>query len=139
LLEVAKIFLSASSIATDLLFLILFGLLCIVTYAQFKRKDFDLMNLVVNPDDKTLDIHKVGQLLALLISSWGFIYVTLNNELTEWFFTAYMAIWAGATAANTLIMLRQGRRDQNGGDDCDPNAAPPNPQNLPPPPPGQGG
>lgn len=109
-------FLSAPSVATDLLFVILLGLVLIVVYAQFRRKDFDLINLVIDGTTKTLDLHKVGQLLALIISSWGFIYVTLNHELTEWFFTSYMVIWAGATAANTLISLRQNRNPSDGGD-----------------------
>lgn len=51
--------------------------------------------------DKTgrMQLSKVGQLAALVVSTWGFVHLTLAYKLTEWYFTAYMFAWAGANLA----------------------------------------
>lgn len=55
---------------------------------------FDLRTALM-VDDK-FSLYKVGQLLALLTSTWIIIYQTRHGQLTDWLFTGYMLAWSGA-------------------------------------------
>lgn len=79
--------------------------------AQCKKDGFDLRSIVLNDEGK-VSLHKLGQLVALLISSWGFIYVVMHNALTEWFFFMYMVVWSGSTSLDNYIKLRMGASSQ---------------------------
>lgn len=46
-----------------------------------------------------LNERKVSRFGAWLLSTWGFMYLILNNRLTEWYFVGYMTAWV----ANALI------------------------------------
>ena len=46
-----------------------------------------------------LNERKVSRFGAWLISTWGFMYLILNNKLSEWYFVGYMSAWV----ANALI------------------------------------
>jgi len=79
----------------------------IVLYVvQARRDQFDLRWLITDEQTKQPSLHKFGQLVALAISSWGFVYQALNGHLTEWYFTAYMLAWAAAEAANKYLVGR---------------------------------
>jgi hypothetical protein len=41
--------------------------------------------------------------VALVISSWGFVSLTLSNTLSEWYYTPYMGIWAAAQIGNKWL------------------------------------
>ena len=43
-----------------------------------------------------LDARKCWEAGAFCASSWVFLYITMTNHLSEWFFTGYMAAWVGA-------------------------------------------
>ena len=36
---------------------------------------------------------KLGHLIALFVSSWAFIHMTLKGTLSEWYFLTYMTVW----------------------------------------------
>lgn len=36
---------------------------------------------------------KIAMIVALIVSTWAFFHVTLQDKLTEWFFALYMGIW----------------------------------------------
>ena len=46
-----------------------------------------------------LNERKVCRFGAWLISTWGFMFLILNNQLSEWYFVGYMGTWV----ANALI------------------------------------
>jgi hypothetical protein len=46
-----------------------------------------------------LNERKVCRFGAWLISTWGFMFLILNNQLSEWYFVGYMGAWV----ANALI------------------------------------
>lgn len=46
-----------------------------------------------------LNERKVSRFGAWIISTWGFMYLILNNQLSEWYFVGYMGAWV----ANALI------------------------------------
>lgn len=69
-----------------------------------RRKDnkFDLLDLVSDGQGK-LSLFKTGQLVALLVSTWGFVALTRAGLLSEWYFAGYMLAWAGANIAKLAI------------------------------------
>ncbi len=70
---------------------------------------FDLLDLV-NGGDGRLSLGKTGQLVALLVSTWGFVALTRAGELTEWYFLAYMATWTGVGVARQFIGAKAQRQ-----------------------------
>lgn len=93
--------LASNPMAIILIIAILAGLV-ILAYAQIKKDNFDLRTLITEDDGK-LSIHKIGQLVALVLSSWGFVYLILYKEITEFYFMGFMGVWASAEALNKWI------------------------------------
>src|SRR5271163_4132425 len=98
-------------LAFILLFFVIAGI-GILVYAQYKKDSFDLRFLVVDPQTKQPSVHQLGQVTALIISSWGFIVLVLHGQLTEVYFTTYMVAWAGANALNTFMNRRDPQQQQ---------------------------
>lgn len=91
--------------ASALLLMIGFAL-CVLWVIQARKDNFDLRWLITDEQTKQPSLHKFGQLVALAMSSWGFVYETLNGRMSEWYFTAYMVAWTGAEAVNKFITSR---------------------------------
>lgn len=47
-----------------------------------------------------------GQYTALLISTWGFATLTINGNMTEFYFIGYMLAWSGAQFASVYLKLK---------------------------------
>ncbi len=69
---------------------------------------FDLLDLI-SGDDGKLSLSKTGQLVALLVSTWGFVALTRADKMSEWFFTGYMLAWAGANIASKALDIKKGQ------------------------------
>ena len=86
-----------------LLFLTLTASVLILGYLQFKRDQLDLRWLILDDKSGRPSIHKIGQVLALIVSTWGFVNLVNHGTLTEIYFTTYMGVWAGSVALNKLL------------------------------------
>lgn len=55
--------------------------------------NFDLKDLV--SEDGKLQERKFTRFGAWLISTWGFVYILINNptNFPEWYFVGYMTVW----------------------------------------------
>jgi hypothetical protein len=62
--------------------------------AQKGENPFDFKEMFYDPDTKLTSLTRFGNFVALCISSWGFIYLVVHNQLTEFYFTGYMTVWA---------------------------------------------
>lgn len=89
-----------------------------VLYRLYKNTNnsLDLADLILQ--DGKASQAKLAQLGAFGISSWGFVYLTVHNQLTEWFYSSYMLAWAGAGAMTKWIDSRkpQGDGERRDGD-----------------------
>lgn len=77
-----------------LLFLLIAVIITVmVKMSRNKDDEFDLKDLVSR--DGKLDEKKFTRFGAWVISTWGFIYILVNNPNTfpEWYFVGYMAVW----------------------------------------------
>lgn len=70
---------------------------------QAKRDNFDLRALITDPRTHQPSVHKMGELVALIVSTWLIVYLALNGKIDENYFGLYMAVWAGAQVANNWI------------------------------------
>jgi hypothetical protein len=77
------------------------------TWQKDKSNSFDLMDALLGEDGKA-SLYRIGQATALITSTWGFIVLIQQGKLTEWYFTAYMTVWAGANVVKTIFAQPSG-------------------------------
>ncbi|BAG41564.1 hypothetical protein [Ralstonia phage phiRSL1] len=70
---------------------------------QMARDSYDLRWLILDSKTRQPSIHKLGQLTALVVSTWAFVYQTNHNQLTDWLFIGYCGVWASSTLINSRI------------------------------------
>lgn len=85
------------------LVLIILLIVVLLLLVQLRKDTYDLRYLILDTESKQPSIYKIGQLFALLVSTWGFVYLTLHDRLTEFYFTAYMSIWAVTNVGNNMF------------------------------------
>jgi len=109
-------------VATHTMHLILaaFVVSAIIILIKIQRAPdrFDL-RATISDEKGNPSIHKIGQLTALVLSTWILVYTTIHGALSETMFGTYMGIWAAAQAADKWLS----RSNPNG----------PPPPNPPPP------
>jgi len=56
---------------------------------------------------------KISRFGAWIVSTWGFVYLIVDNRLTEWYFVGYMGAWV----ANALLgkMIKDPNNEENFG------------------------
>lgn len=64
---------------------------------------FDLRDLLIDSTTKELSLYKVGQLAALVFSTWVLIHETRAGKLTDWLFGSYMLAWSGANLVKKFL------------------------------------
>lgn len=77
-----------------LLALLVFGTLITLIRMSLNPTDsFDLKDLV--SENGKLEERKFTRFGAWVISTWGFIYILVNNptQFPEWYFVGYMTVW----------------------------------------------
>ena len=46
---------------------------------------------------------RIAYFVALVVSTWAFAYLTMQDKLTEWFFVAYMGAWVVGGVGNKWL------------------------------------
>ncbi len=87
--------------------LVLFGaltfIIVVLIYIQTRKDSLDLRWLILDDVTQRPSLNKIGQGLALIVSTWGFLVLVERNLLTEFYFTGYMAVWAGSTVLSQYV------------------------------------
>lgn len=81
------------------------GLLLLLSVWHSEDSPFDLRDLFLDSKNK-VSLFKMGQVLALGLSSWGFVVLVTRDKLSEWYFFTYMATWAGMNIANKIVDMK---------------------------------
>ncbi len=104
------------SVALAFAFLCLVGAGAYVLWRlQHSREGFDLADLIIDKYSGRVSLGKFGQLIALMVSTWGFVHLTVSEKLTEFYFIGYMAAWAGAHVASMAVKAKNGGGSANPG------------------------
>jgi hypothetical protein len=83
---------TAESAMALLLFILIFGVVAALIKLHFNQNDrIDLEELILT-DDK-IDEQKFMRFGAWIISTWGFVYLVVMNNLSEWYFVGYIGVW----------------------------------------------
>lgn len=78
-------------------------IVCIMWYAIHKWSEdpqyinFSMFYCVTNKDGFP-DNAKLREWGAFIISSYGFLWMLWDKQMTEWYFVGYMTVWVGAAA-----------------------------------------
>lgn len=64
---------------------------------------FDLRRVLIDKKSGLVSLSKLGQFIALVVSTVVLWYEMMHNRLTEWLFVAYMVSWSGANLASRWI------------------------------------
>ena len=59
--------------------------------------------------DGRINEHKFMRFTAFVVSTWGFIYLIVDQRFSEWYFAGYMTAWTGSALINKWLNLK----DQN--------------------------
>lgn len=100
------------SLMEMLLVIILASILFVLIYVQIKRDAIDLRWLITD-DLHRPSIHKIAQLTALVVSTWGFVVLILKGTISETYYIGYMVTWSGSVALDKYLSRdrREARRD----------------------------
>ena len=81
------------------------GLWIMVVLIRWHTEDskFDLRHVLVDANTKRVSLHKLGQFVALVVSTAVLWYEMMHARLTEWLFAGYMFTWTGALLAKRWI------------------------------------
>jgi hypothetical protein len=89
---------------TDTYALLLLAMAFALILYLWQRADdtFDLRHLITDSTTDRVSLFKLGQFIALIVSTWALVHETRRGFLTEWLFAVYMISWAGANIANKV-------------------------------------
>lgn len=91
-----------------LLFVTMTAAIFLLIYMQCKKDALDLRWLILDDTNGRPSIHKIGQGLALIVSTWGFIYQITHDKFNDNYLLIYMGVWAGSTALNQFLVSKAG-------------------------------
>ena len=77
---------------------ILFGMMVVLIMMLYRLNKspstkFFYDQIFLDDDGKKASTSKLSVIVALLLSSWAFIHLTLKGDLSEWYFIGYMSVW----------------------------------------------
>lgn len=81
------------SMSAVLALTVIFLLALLYVWHRDTKSNIDLKDLICKND--RLDEKKFTRLGAWIVSTWGFVYLILDDQFTEWYFAGYMTIWVG--------------------------------------------
>ncbi len=81
-------------------------LMLVLSLWHIKHPDFTLTDLLTG-DNGRVSLRKFGALIALFSSTWGFVTLVEQGKLSEWYFTAYIGVWAAQKVASDIATAIQ--------------------------------
>lgn len=70
---------------------VVFLMLLLWIWHSSSHNRVDLKDLVCR--EGRLDEKKFTRFGAWIVSTWGFVYMIIDDQFTEWYFVGYMGVW----------------------------------------------
>ena len=70
-----------------------------------KNNQIDLKDLVCK--DGRINEAKFLRFTTFVVSTWGFVYLIVDQRFSEWYFAGYMAAWTGNALLNKWLTLKE--------------------------------
>jgi hypothetical protein len=81
----------------------LFLSIIVIIWHRSSKMLFNLSDIIVDTETGRVSLYKVGQIIALIVSSWMAIHETRAGRLSEWLFIGYMVAWSGSNLVKRYI------------------------------------
>jgi hypothetical protein len=86
-----------------------------------KNNQIDLKDLVCT--DGRINEAKFMRFTTFVVSTWGFVYLIVDQRFSEWYFAGYMAAWTGNALVNKWLSIKE-QTTANSADPPPPAAKP---------------
>jgi hypothetical protein len=70
-----------------------------------KTNQIDLKDLVCT--DGRINEAKFMRFCTFVVSTWGFVYLIVDQRFSEWYFAGYMAAWTGNALVNKWLTIKE--------------------------------
>lgn len=70
-----------------------------------KSNQIDLKDLVCT--NGKINEAKFMRFTTFVVSTWGFVYLIVDQRFSEWYFAGYMAAWAGNALLNKWLTIKE--------------------------------
>ena len=74
-----------------------------------KNNQIDLKDLVCK--DGRIHEAKFMRFVTFVVSTWGFVYLIVDQRFSEWYFAGYMAAWTGNALVNKWLDKKETPQD----------------------------
>lgn len=81
------------AMSSVLMLVVLFLVLLLWVWHRNSESNVDLKDLVCS--NGRIDEKKFVRFGAWIVSTWGFVYLIVEERFSEWYFMGYMAAWVG--------------------------------------------
>lgn len=76
-----------------------------------KNNQVDIKDLICV--DGKINSNKFMRFTAFVVSTWGFIYLIVDQRFSEWYFAGYMATWTGSALLSKWIDSKSSHTDKD--------------------------
>ena len=88
----------------NLLFEVCSAIVAILIFVTWTRPE--TFRFLIDKESGFASLGRQGQFTALMSSTWVFVLLAVNDNLTEWFFIGFMVTWAGAQATSAWLKIK---------------------------------
>ena len=80
------------------------AVLIIWNFQRDTNNQVDIKDLICS--DGKINEAKFTRFVAFIVSTWGFVYLIVDQRFSEWYFAGYMAAWAGNALLNKWLNIK---------------------------------
>lgn len=128
MIDVFKTMEAATSMNVILAIIAVIAVLIIYNIQRDTNNSVDIKDLICQ--DGRISEAKFMRFTAFVVSTWGFVYLIVDQRFSEWYFAGYMAAWAGNALLNKWLNIKDTAVQNQ-------SPVPPPPPGKNPPPPGR--
>lgn len=96
---------ASSGMVISLIVLVMMAALFIWNIQRDRDNQVDIKDLIC--EDGHINEHKFMRFTAFVVSTWGFVYLIVDQRFSEWYFAGYMAAWTGNALLNKWLNMKQ--------------------------------
>ena len=100
---------AASGMVISLIIIVVLSLAFIWNIQRDRENQVDIKDLICS--DGRINEAKFMRFTAFVVSTWGFVYLIVDQRFSEWYFAGYMAAWAGNALLTKWLNMKQGTQN----------------------------
>lgn len=100
------------SMGAVLVIVVFFLIVLLYVWHRDRTSRVDLTDLICK--EGRVDEKKFTRFGAWIVSTWGFVYMIVDDQFTEWYFIGYMGVWTGNAILDKYLSNKNGANERNG-------------------------